>query len=461
MKSTASSYNLSTKRGASEKQMIDAKRRQAGVTFPAPRKQNHVLIIRLNVLPTIDLPKVSEGLRTLCTLLEHIDRGLLEVEVKTDEGETIWSSLSRFNFTSTIGFGKRFFKRHNILEKCPKYLYDMPEHSELGDYYPYTLQQTDLILQLASNDYSVNRMVLQNDSYLHDSKAQPKYQINSANSESHHFDIMEAVSAWANITDVHRGFHRTDGRNLMGFYDGISNPDRMLNNAIWIPKEEDAGLTDGTFMVFQKIEHELKEWNALDIGAQEKWVGRSKATGLLLGTLSYEEEKGLVSDIHSIDQTKRKRAITRLRRLIDDQRDPKKRFFDRYDSRYVRIYKDCPILSHVRKVNPRTQMEMRSRVIFRRGYLYTQEELADRSKSGLLFISFQKDVKIFEDMKKDMTQRTNNVMDSRYQFKKDRYFGRKSLVDNSFNTLTLGGGYYFIPSIPNRKVSEIGQQYFK
>ena len=36
-------------------------------------------------------------------------------------------------------------------------------------------------------------------------------------------DIMQAVKEWANISDIHAGFHRTDGRNLMGFYDGISN----------------------------------------------------------------------------------------------------------------------------------------------------------------------------------------------------------------------------------------------
>ena len=30
-------------------------------------------------------------------------------------------------------------------------------------------------------------------------------------------------------------------------------------------------------------------------------------------------------------------------------------------------------------------------------------------------------------------------------------------VEYSFNTLTLGGGYYFVPSTPNNKFAEIGQ----
>ena len=106
------------------------------------------------------------------------------LEDKTDEGEFVWSPLSKYNFTATIGFGKRFFKKHNILQHSPKCLYDMPEYSELSDVSPYTLLQTDIILQLASNDYSVNRMVLQSDNYLHYSKQyQTNYQLNSSDSE--------------------------------------------------------------------------------------------------------------------------------------------------------------------------------------------------------------------------------------------------------------------------------------
>ena len=147
------------------------------------------------------------------------------MEEKTDKMEMVLFPLSRFDFTGTIGFGKSFFKSLNVLEKCPKNLSDMPDHLELGDSIPYVLTQTDIILQLASNNNSVNRMVLQNDLYL---RYPENYHARNYGSlsgpQGPALDIFGAINGWANITDVHAGFHRTDGRNLMGFYDGNFKP---------------------------------------------------------------------------------------------------------------------------------------------------------------------------------------------------------------------------------------------
>ena len=41
------------------------------------------------------------------------------------------------------------------------------------------------------------------------------------NAEKKSYDISAAVSEWAIVTDIHSGFQRLDGRNLMGFVDGI------------------------------------------------------------------------------------------------------------------------------------------------------------------------------------------------------------------------------------------------
>ena len=116
--------------------------------------------------------------------------------------------------------------------------------------------------------------------------------------ESH--DISTAVSDWAIVTDVHAGFQRVDGRNLMGFNDGISNVDRLKNDVIWTNKQdENERLREGTYMVFSKIEHDLERWRQMGIREQERWVGRSKGTGLLLGTLSKEADDKLASDCKS------------------------------------------------------------------------------------------------------------------------------------------------------------------
>lgn len=459
MKSGKSSYGLSVNREVLERQMIDARRRQSGIAFPAPRDQNYALIIRFNISPITDRTQIIDGLNKLCLLMEHIDSGAMVREEKTEEGDSVWSPLSTSNFTSTIGFGKRFFKGQNILEKCPKYLYDMPEHSELLDSYPYTLQQTDMILQLASNDYAVNRLVLQSDSYLQYNNYSKKYKTGSYDSKSLPSDFEGALRGWADISDIHGGFHRTDGKNLMGFYDGISNPDR-LGNDYWISKDEDSKYADGTIMVFQKIEHDLRLWEQLTVQAQESWVGRSKATGLLLGTISEEEEKRLQSEIHSADETIREDAINRIARLVEKQRDPKTRFFDPYDARYYKVSKSCPTSSHVRKANPREYQQRKPLgLIFRRGYLYMEEQPLDFPNSGLLFISFQKDIKIFENMKKNLATQIDDQLESRTHSGKTKY-NFKVLPKAQFNTKILGGGYYFIPPIPNKRLSDLPSEFF-
>jgi len=461
MKYATTSYLRAGKHAEIEKQTMLEKRRQAGISFPAPRKQEYLLIIRLDVREVNDQKIVSNGLKRLCTLFENIDSRKIEMEDTSSDEDMRMYPLSRFNFTATIGFGETFFRKLNVMKNCPKNLYEMPPASELGDNCPYVLPQTDMILQLASNNYSVNKMVLQNDNYL---KYYRKYargeQSYSHDSENGPLNIMDAINGWAKITDVHTGFHRTDGRNLMGFYDGISNPHRLVNN-IWIPEAEgEKELANGTYMVFQKIEHNLTEWQKLDIQEQEKWVGRSKATGLLLGTLSINEEKRLVSELNSTNISRQKQAMVRLSQLIDEQRNPRKNFFDPYDIRYMNIYKNCPISSHARKANPRQPNAGRERFIFRRGCLYMQEEFVDLPKSGILFISFQNDIKIFEDLKRKLAQRLGDTAKREQADKTKKYFDQKILVQNSFDTLTLGGGYYFIPPIIDKRISYVGQQFF-
>jgi Dyp-type peroxidase family len=439
--------------------MIAEKRRQAGIAFPAPRKQDYLLIVRLDVSPADDKKLVSQGLKRLCTLFEQIDSKMIEIEDTSGEGDVYMYPLTRFNFTATIGFGKTFFRKLNLMNNCPKDLYDMPPYYEIGDKSPYMLPQTDMILQLASNNYVVNKMVLQNDTYLTSHNKFRRDQDYLATQESVPLDIIEAIKEWAKITDVQNGFHRADGKNLMGFYDGISNPHRLVNNNIWITEDEKGKeFENGTYMVFQKIEHNLREWNKLETQEQEKWIGRSKATGLLLGTLSVDEEKRLMSDLHSTDPSKQRQARIRLSDLIDEQRNPTKNFFDPYDVRYLNIDKNCPISSHARMVNPRKSNG--EKVIFRRGCLYMEEDFSDYPKSGLLFISFQNDIKTFEELKRNIDQHISTPNKTEQSANLEKYPGQKFPVMKLFDTLTLGGGYYYIPPIPDKRISHIGQQFF-
>ena len=82
----------------------------------------------------------------------------------------------------------------------------------------------------------------------------------------------------------------------MGFNDGVSNPTpgngASFDNVVWVTKQDEGEiLKDGTYMVYQKIEHDLDQWRLLSLAQQEDWVGRKKITGLLKGTISDEKIK--------------------------------------------------------------------------------------------------------------------------------------------------------------------------
>ena len=52
-------------------------------------------------------------------------------------------------------------------------------------------------------------------------------------------DIYTTIATWAKVTDIHAGFQRIDGKNLLGFNDGISNPFRLSNDVIWTTREDE------------------------------------------------------------------------------------------------------------------------------------------------------------------------------------------------------------------------------
>jgi Dyp-type peroxidase family len=382
--------------------------KQFGIEFPSPSQQEHILIVRAN-LASSDHTTIKKGLIKLCSFFESIDSGIIRLENLGRIGNRRNSSLWEYCFTSTIGFGSGFFMKLGIPpRKHPVGLKEMPSSSELGDPSPYVISQTDLIIQLASNREYVNRWVYENSFAANSNtskRGQPRDHTYDGISEPH--DITSALKNWAVITDIHFGFQRTDGRNLMGFNDGISNIHRFskdFKDNVWISRSDkkDRTYSGGTYMVFQKIEHDIDQWNMLDVKTQEEWVGRSKYTGLLLGTLSEEEDRELFTLLSSPIDRIRKKAERKWNRLINEQRDPKARFYDNDKKRFSKIREGCPSWSHVRKANPRQDNGAPVRLLFRRGYLYSDTSSGERPNSGLLFISFQKDIiNTFEAIKKE------------------------------------------------------------
>jgi Dyp-type peroxidase family len=511
----------SLRRKVLEQRLAD-KRFQRGVEFPKAGVQKHLLIVRLDLAPQEEnnlLNPVKAGLKRLCTLFDRLDSGEKAID-QLDENGIIHSvkisDPKTFNFSSTIGFGIGFFDKLDIREKRPSRLKGMPDHSGLGDVTPYSLSQTDLVIQLGSNSDFVNRWVFQNvfEPVLEDDR-------NQARKEQSPQDIVTAVRGWATVTDVHSGFQRIDGRNLMGFNDGISNPNpgsgkEGFDQFVWtVEQDEGPVLKDSTYMVFQKISHDLDQWQELDVGEQEEWVGRDKVTGLLLGTAENTDEfkdKILKNDVN---------ARKKLADLIEKQSDPTIRFYDKQNFR-----DSVAAWSHVRKANPREEgfddrgRRLPRKIIFRRGYPFIQTGLNNKTISGLLFVSFQKDIegtfeyikknffgsKIFptpkyrkftrheinkrksqgryssEELKAILSDPTQKILlglgdidilnDKRHESADPdaQNTGREGLAGPSelgvnptgefIAIVPFGGGYYFIPPIPNRRIADIGQQFF-
>lgn len=503
------------------------KRKQRGIENPSARMQPNLLIIRLDLMPPTVKDKealrqsIQEGLKRLCGLFERLETGRKRIDEFNDEGKLSRVPLNKFNFSATIGFGIGFFDKLDIPSSLrPRRLKSMPNHLVLGDIEEYSLPQTDLIIQLASNSDFVNQWVVEN------AYEPPEYirsrDNKTANKLEEDHDIVSAIDNWAVITDMHGGFQRKDGRNLMGFNDGISNPKPgsgdKFNNVVWTTeKDESQILEDGTYLVFQKIKHDLDQWKRLSIDEQEQWIGRNKITGLLLGTPENDDMK-FIEALKNDDQ----RAKDKLRKLLEGQSDPEKGL---YDSDIFN--KNVPAWSHVRKANPRQQKflsgkRIEKRIIFRRGYLFLETGLNNRRISGLLFICFQRDIEnSFEHIKKTWlnnkgfptpsirqfsshelnTRRSRGRFSSQelneiaraslptkrllglhdhllleYKIKETEDLdtqntGREGLAGPSELGVTptgdllavvpFGGGYYFVPPIPEEGTSYIGQQFFR
>ena len=503
------------------------KRKQKGIEIPTASQQAHLFIVRMDLISSFGKDihslrrSVSEGLRHLCNLFERLETGQKKID-KFDENRNIFQvQLKDFNFSATVGFGVGFFDKLRIPDKYrPSKIKAMPNHLGLGDVVRYSLPQTDLIIQLGSTSDFVNRWVFENDYLQHSQYLNKKAEKGTKQHDAQ--DIVSAICEWATVTDTHAGFQRMDGRNLLGFNDGVSNPrprsGHKFDRVVWTADEDEGPvLRDGTYMVFQKITHDLDQWRELSVPEQEQWVGRNKITGLLLGSPENDDEKFIEALSHDEPKAKEK-----LRRLLDEQSDPEKPFYD--DETFK---KKVPAWSHVRKANPRQekmpeQKRIDRRIIFRRGYLFSETALNNKSTSGILFICFQRDIDNgFEFIKKNWLNNKNfptpiqrpftayelNKRHSqgrfsprelerigRFDFSKRAMLGlddRDTLKNKIKETMDkdtqnsgreglggpselgvtptgdfmaiipFGGGYYFIPPIPDESITNIGQQFFQ
>ena len=166
-----------------------------------------------------------------------------------DVSERLHDWYASYRLTVTVGFGLPLFEKLGRAAARPPALKAMPGWE--GDDFDPAATQADLVVQVCGDDRAV----------VHNAER----------------DVRRHLAPAFAVRDYEVGFGMPGSRGVLGFVDGTGNPHGDARIPVVLIGDEDPAHRDGSYMVLRKIREDLAAWERLEVGQQERVIGRRKA----------------------------------------------------------------------------------------------------------------------------------------------------------------------------------------